>query len=260
MPEKTSTIRLELAGKIEHTNLLPTAFLSEIRVLCSQARRYHFLGVCVTPNRVRDATNYLRGTLTKVVSVAGFPFGISKTGAKLVETKEAIKDGASEIDVVADLARLKAEDYRYVAAEIRRLVRATDSANVALKIIIETSILTPPQMARASRVVEDSGADFVKTNTGFGSRGVRISDVRTIREATGGHMGIKASGGIRDATFALRLLKAGATRLGTSNGPRIIDSVNESEKSHTPQFTQRSNGTESKGGSRRVRIVGNQQM
>lgn len=216
--------RAELARVIDYTNLCPGATSKNIRKLCDEAKTYGFYAVCLNPSRTHEAVRRLKGSNVKVVTVVSFPFGASKPGTKATEAGYAIRDGAAEIDMVANLGRLCEADYSFVAKEISRVSKVTRTAGTPLKVIIETGLLTTEQIIRTSQVVQRAGADFVKTCTGYGPRGVTVQDVKTIRMAIGNRAGIKASGGIRDAGMALRLLKAGANRIGTSAGPDILNS------------------------------------
>lgn len=214
----------ELARLVDYTNLSAAATSRDIRKLCNEAMTYGFYSVCVNPSRTYEAKQCLKGSKVNVVAVVSFPFGASKPQTKAIEADSAIKDGATEIDMVANLGRLCEGDYSFVAKEILLVSKVSRIAGTPLKVIIETGLLRREQIIRASQTVQKAGADYVKTCTGYGPRGVTVQDVKTIRYALGDRTGIKASGGIRAASTVLKLLRAGANRIGTSRGPEIMKS------------------------------------
>lgn len=213
----------ELARTIDHTLLKPDATARQIETLCAEAREHGFFAVCVNGSRVELARHLLDGADVKVACVVGFPLGAMSADAKRYETEAAIDDGAQEIDVVLNIARLKEGDNDYVLRELRDVVEAADERTV--KVIIETCLLTQEEKTRACRLILDSGAHFVKTSTGFSAGGATIEDVKLLRQTVGPKFGVKAAGGIRDAATALAMIEAGATRLGTSNGVAIVKGV-----------------------------------
>lgn len=210
----------ELAKTIDHTNLKPFADESSIKKTILEAKEYNFRGVCIPPYYVSLARKLLDDTDIKVVTVIGFPLGFSTTESKIFEAKIAEDFGADEIDMVINISQLKSGNFDFVKKEIASIVNIV---SIPVKVIIETSYLETNQIAMASRIVEEAGAHCVKTNTGFGARGVTIDDVKIIRENVSEKMLIKASGGIRTADFAIKLLNAGANILGTSSGVKIIE-------------------------------------
>ena len=210
----------QLAAFIDHTLLKPDASLAQIEQLCAEAREHHFFSVCVNGSWVEAARHFLDGSDVKVASVVGFPLGAMSGDVKRFETEVAIDDGAHEIDVVLNIARLKAGDDKYVFREICDVVEAADERTV--KVILETCLLTDEEKIRACKLVVESGAHFVKTSTGFSTSGATIADVKLMRETVGAKFGVKASGGVRDAQTALAMIAAGATRIGTSNGITIV--------------------------------------
>jgi deoxyribose-phosphate aldolase len=210
----------QLASYIDHTLLRADAATEDIEKLCAEAREYSFCCVCVNGSWVRHARHLLEGSSVKVASVAGFPLGAMSTAAKCFEINAAIDDGAEEIDVVLNIGRLKQGDDGFVFRELCETVRA--AAGRTVKVILETCLLTRDEKIRACRLVVESGAHFVKTSTGFSSGGATVDDVTLIRETVGPDFGIKASGGIRDASAALAMIEAGATRIGTSAGVAIV--------------------------------------
>lgn len=216
----------ELARFIDHTNLKIDASRSDIKKLCEEAIKYGFFGVCVTPYRVKDAKEFLKNSEVRVVSVVGFPLGANTIDVKVHEIIKAAVEGANEIDAVINVGAVKDNKLDYVDKEIESLVEVAHGMGCIIKIIIETSVLNTDEIKKLSTIVADKGADFIKTNTGFALRGVTLEDVKTIKETVGNKIGIKASGGIRDAKFALELIREGATRLGSSRSIEIIESLN----------------------------------
>ena len=215
----------QLAAFIDHTLLKPDASLAQIEQLCAEAREHGFFSVCVNGSWVAAARHFLDGSDVKVASVVGFPLGAMSSDVKRFETEVAIDDGAHEIDMVLNIARLKAGDDKYVFREIVDVVEAADERTV--KVILETCLLNDEEKIRACKLVVESGAHFVKTSTGFSTAGATIADVKLMRETVGARFGVKASGGVRDAQTALAMISAGATRIGTSNGIIIVKGLAE---------------------------------
>jgi deoxyribose-phosphate aldolase len=207
---------------IDHTLLKATATAAEIETLCAEAARHRFYSVCVNGSRVALAAALLESSDVKVGTVVGFPLGAMDADAKRYETEVAIDNGAQEVDVVINLGRLKDADAAGVLRELRDIVEAADERPV--KVILETALLTRAEIVLACQWVVESGAHFVKTSTGFGPRGATVEDVQLMRETVGPKFGVKASGGIRDRQTALEMIRAGATRLGTSSGVAIVQS------------------------------------
>ena len=214
---------IELRRYIDHTLLRADATSADVERLCREAKEHGFYAVCVNGSWVELARHSLDGTEVKVASVAGFPLGAMETDAKRFETEAAIDAGAHEIDVVINVGRLKDGDNNYVLRELRDIVEAADERPV--KVILETCLLTEEEKIRACKLVVESGAQFVKTSTGFSKGGATLEDVKLLRRQVGSDFGVKASGGIRDAFAALAMIEAGATRLGTSNGAAIAKGV-----------------------------------
>ena len=210
----------QLAAYIDHTVLKPDASPAQIEQLCAEAREHKFFSVCVNGSWVAAARHFLDGSDVKVASVVGFPLGAMSSDVKRYETEVAIDDGAHEIDVVLNIARLKAGEDKYVLRELIDVVEAADERTV--KVILETCLLNDEEKVRACKLVVESGAHFVKTSTGFSTAGATIADVKLMRETVGPKFGVKASGGVRDAQTALAMIAAGATRIGTSNGIAIV--------------------------------------
>jgi deoxyribose-phosphate aldolase len=215
----------QLAAFVDHTLLKADASAADIKKLCAEAREHNFFSVCVNGSRIAEALHFLDGSGVKVASVVGFPLGAMSTDAKRFETEAAIDDGAQEIDVVLNVARLKDGDDKFVLRELCDVVDAADEHTV--KVILETCLLTDEQKIRACRMVVESGAHFVKTSTGFNSGGATVADVKLMRATVGPDFGVKASGGIRDLKAALTMIEAGATRLGTSAGVAIVKGLDD---------------------------------
>ena len=213
----------QLAACIDHTLLKPDASQAQIEQLCAEAREQNFFSVCVNGSWVAAARYYLDGSDVKVTSVVGFPLGAMTADVKRFETEVAVDDGAHEIDVVLNIARLKAGDDKYVLRELVDVVEAADERTV--KVILETCLLTEAEKIRACKLVVESGAHFVKTSTGFSAAGATVDDVKLLRESVGPKFGVKASGGVRALQAALELIAAGATRLGTSSGAAIMEEL-----------------------------------
>lgn len=211
-----------LARMIDHTLLKPDATADMIAQLCFEARKYHFASVCVNPTNVKLCAELLRGTDVKVCTVIGFPLGATSTEVKVFETKNALENGATEIDMVINIGALKAGDNELVAHDIREVVNATHAAGALVKVIIETALLTDEEKIVACLLAKEAGADFVKTSTGFSSGGATVHDVALMRRTVGPDLGVKAAGGIHSHEDAEQLVAAGATRLGASAGVKII--------------------------------------
>lgn len=213
---------MELNKYIEHTLLKQDATADDVMKLLKEAREYNFLGVCVNPCNVKFAKQYLKDTDIKVVTVIGFPLGQTTTESKVLETIDAVKNGADEIDMVLNDGKLKDGGFDYIVNEISAIKTATQGH--VLKVILETDLLTQTEIKRACELCVQGGADFVKTSTGFVKNGVgaKAEDVKLMYETVhGAGLGVKASGGIRDKEAALKMIEAGATRLGTSSGVKI---------------------------------------
>ncbi len=214
-----------LAGLIDHTLLRPEATPAQIETLCAEAARYGFASVCVNPGFVALCRWRLADTPVAVGTVIGFPLGATTTHVKLYEATEAISNGAGELDMVLNLGRLKADEFRAVADDIYAVVAAGHSAGVLVKVIIETALLTAEEKIAACLLASRVGADFVKTSTGFAGGGATVADVALMRRVVGPSVGVKASGGIRSLAEAQALLAAGADRLGTSVGVSLIQAT-----------------------------------
>ena len=205
---------------IDHTLLKQDAQPEQIIKLCEEAKQFDFMSVCVNPAYVPLAAECLKGSDVKVCTVIGFPLGMNLTKTKIEEAALAIKEGADEIDMVINVGMLKAGHDQYVEEEIRELKAVAGSK--VLKVIIETCLLTDEEKVRACIASKNAGADFVKTSTGFSTGGATVHDVALMRKTVGPDMGVKASGGVRTHEDLLAMVEAGATRIGTSNGTKIL--------------------------------------
>lgn len=211
----------DVSGYIDHTLLKPEATRAEIEKLCDEARTFSFASVCVNPTWVKDCAFALHGSAVKVCTVVGFPLGATLPDVKAYETRRAIFDGATEIDMVINIGALKSNDNDTVQRDIRAVVEAAHEACAIVKVIIETALLTDEEKIRACLLARQAGADFVKTSTGFSRGGATVADIELMRRTVGAEMGVKAAGGVKDLTAAREMIAAGATRLGASAGVRI---------------------------------------
>ena len=213
---------MQLSQLIDHTNLRPDSTSEDIKTLCLEAIEHQFKAVCVPPFHVRDAVRWTENNPILVSTVIGFPMGYSATPAKVEEIKRAIDEGAQELDVVINLSAVKSNQWNHVANDIDSVTRAAHLKGKAIKLILETGLLTETELGKACQICQNSEVDFVKTSTGFHGRGADIETVKLLRSLLPPSIKIKASGGIRSNADALELIKAGADRLGPSAGIRII--------------------------------------
>ncbi|MFV2062003.1 MAG: deoxyribose-phosphate aldolase [Chloroflexota bacterium] len=220
-------VPLDLARYIDHTLLKPDASAADIDKLCDEAAEYHFASVCVNPTWVRRAAARLRDTEVAVASVVGFPFGATPADVKAYETRRAIRDGASEIDMVINVGALKSGQHGVVRSDIARVSDACHESGVINKVIIEAALLSDAEKVIASRLAQQAKADMVKTSTGYAKGGATVLDVALMRETVGPKMGIKAAGGIRTADDVQEMIAAGATRIGASAGIKIVSGQGE---------------------------------
>jgi deoxyribose-phosphate aldolase len=205
---------------IDHTVLKPEASIADIKKLCAEARKYKFATVFVNPSYISLAAKLLKGSGVKVGCAIGFPFGATTTEVKVMEAMQAIADGAQEIDMVINVGAVKSKNYKLVEADIKSVVKAVKP--VGVKTILETSLLTNQEKVRVAKIAKKVGAWFVKTSTGFSTGGATVEDIKLLRKTVGPKMGVKASGGIRDYKTAMAMIEAGANRIGTSSGVKII--------------------------------------
>jgi deoxyribose-phosphate aldolase len=218
---KARSLPPDLAGTIDHTLLKPQARESEIRTLCGEARANHFASVCVNPYWVQLCASLLSGAGVEVCSVIGFPLGATTSTAKAFEAGEAVRHGATEVDMVVNVGALKDKNYAAVHDDIRSVVQSVEGG-ACVKVILETALLEDEEKVAACALAKEAGAHYVKTSTGFGGGGATVADVALMRGVVGAEIGVKASGGIRDRKTAEAMIKAGANRLGASAGVKIL--------------------------------------
>lgn len=204
---------------IDHTLLKPDATPEQIRRLCTEADENGFASVCVNPAYVPLAAELLKDSAVNVCTVIGFPLGMNATAIKAAEARQAVQDGADELDMVIQIGQLKSGNLAYVEEDIRAVVEA--GGGKLVKVIIETALLTDAEKVTACQLAQRAGADFVKTCTGFSGGAASVHDIALMRKTVGPDMGVKASGGVRDYASAVALIEAGATRIGTSSGVAI---------------------------------------
>jgi deoxyribose-phosphate aldolase len=217
--------RQKLAGMIDHSLLRPNATREELKKLCDESIQYGFKAVCINPIHVADAVAFLKGEEVLVCSVVGFPFGTHSPKIKASETKEAVKLGAREIDMVIRVGALKEGRDKEVIEDIHAVVEAAKGYPV--KVILEACYLTDEEKIRGCQLSMEAGASFLKTSTGFASHGATVEDVRLMRKTVGKDFGVKAAGGIRTLDDVLKMIEAGANRLGTSGSVAIIKQIDE---------------------------------
>lgn len=225
----TGQVDTALARMIDHTLLKPEATADDLKRLCDEARRYHFASVCVNSVNVPRVAALLRSSDVMVCAVVGFPLGAMAAAAKAFEAREAVRAGASEIDMVLNIGALKSRDYGAVAEDIRKVVEASRPAKV--KVILETGMLTQEEKVIAVSLSKLAGAHFVKTSTGFGPGGATVEDIALMRRLVGNDLGVKASGGVRTHEDAERMTQAGASRIGASASVAIVTRKSEPAKS-----------------------------
>ncbi|WP_404403967.1 deoxyribose-phosphate aldolase [Jeotgalibacillus malaysiensis] len=211
----------QIAKMIDHTLLKPEATKEQITKLCEEAAEHGFMSVCVNPYWVKLSAELLHSTDVKVCTVIGFPLGASATETKAFETKQAIEDGATEVDMVINIGALKSGDFDTVKQDIQAVTAAAKGKALS-KVIIETSLLTEEEKVKACKLAVEAGTDYVKTSTGFSGGGATPEDIALMRKTVGPDLGVKASGGVRSAEDAQAMIDAGATRLGASAGIKIV--------------------------------------
>ncbi|HHU63126.1 MAG TPA: deoxyribose-phosphate aldolase [Clostridiales bacterium] len=220
-----------LASMIDHTLLKPDATVEDVKKVCEEAKQYGFASVCINPGYVPLAVQTLRGSNVKTCTVIGFPLGATTTKTKVEETKEALENGAKEIDMVINVGALKSGDIDLVKNDIEEVVIAAKGRGI-VKVIIETCLLTDDEKVKACTIAKAAGADFVKTSTGFSTGGATVEDIKLMREVVGPDMGVKASGGIRDYETAMAMINAGANRIGASASVAIVNKQKTSKKGY----------------------------
>jgi len=212
----------QLGHMIDHTLLKPDATQDQIAQLCFEARKFSFASVCVNPSYVRLCTELLKGSPVVVCTVVGFPLGATPTEVKVYEAQQAIRDGATEIDMVINVGAVKSRDYELAERDIASVARACRAGNALLKVILEAALLTDEEKVIACQLAKVAGADYVKTSTGFGPGGATAVDVALMRRVVGPTIGVKAAGGIRTLADAQEMIAAGASRLGASASVKIM--------------------------------------
>jgi deoxyribose-phosphate aldolase len=222
--------REQLAKTIDQTLLSPTATSQAVQSLCLTSKKNHFAAVCINPSYIPIAKKILSGSDVKICSVVGYPLGANSIETKVFESRDNVKKGADELVVVINIGMLKSGNFSYIEKEIgvivsviRREQMAEYNKHINIKIVIENGSLVKDEVKKVCKIVEEAGADFIKTSTGFGVRGVELDDVRLIREVVTRNIGVKAAGGIKTFKDAQALIDAGATRIGTSSGLNIIE-------------------------------------
>ncbi len=214
---------MDINSYIDHTVLKPTTTLQDIEQLCQEAIQYQFAAVCVPPLFVKKVTALVADTAVKVATVIGFPFGYSAIEAKVAETVLAIVDGADELDLVINISAIKNKDWQFLASEINAILPIIRNKNKVIKIIIESGILTNEEIITCCDLYGAAGVDFMKTSTGYAAKGATVEAVALMRKHLADTVQIKASGGIKNYTFAKALIEAGATRLGCSSSIQIVE-------------------------------------
>jgi deoxyribose-phosphate aldolase len=214
----------KLVKLIDHTILKPEATDEDIEKLCNEAKQYRFYSVCVNPVWVPKARTLLRGTDVKICAVVGFPLGAQSPEIKTLEARRALREGAKEIDMVINIGALKSKDDLLVARDIRGVVEVCDEAHAVSKVILETALLTDEEKVRGCQLSMKAGARFVKTSTGFSKSGATVEDVALMaRTVAPRKLGVKASGGVRTYEDVVKMVQAGATRVGSSNSVKIVE-------------------------------------
>lgn len=211
------------AKMIDHTLLKAEATVEQIQKICDEAKQYIFASVCVNPAWVKFCAEQLAGTEVKVCTVIGFPLGASTSAVKAFETKDAIANGAGEIDMVINIGALKDGQFNVVLEDIKAVVNAANGTLV--KVIIETCLLTDEEKVKACELAVEAGADFVKTSTGFSTGGATVDDIALMRKTVGPTIGVKASGGVRSLEDMQAMIDNGATRIGASSGVAIMNGL-----------------------------------
>ena len=222
----------DLAGVIDHSLLRPDATYTDLKTSCEEAKQFGFYSVCIHPSFVRKAREFLKDSHIRITTVIGFPLGMTLTEVKVFEAMNASLDNADELDIVINIGALKSGDWETVKKDITDIIMATKG--LIHKAIIETCYLNNNEKMKVVEIALDAGAKFIKTSTGFGPNGARVEDVRLIKSIVGDAAGIKAAGGIRTLGQVLDMLKAGATRIGTSAGAKIIKELKMDKKGSMP--------------------------
>ncbi|RJP74272.1 MAG: deoxyribose-phosphate aldolase [Ignavibacteriales bacterium] len=221
-PKKKYELKGNLASYIDHTILKPEANEDEVKKVCSEAKEFNFKSVCVNPSYVDLCKQELKASEVKVCIVIGFPLGANTSETKIAEAEQAIANGATELDMVINVGRLKNKDFHYVLNDISEIAKLTKNTNALSKVIIETCLLTDVEKVIACLLAKEAGADFVKTSTGFSKAGATADDIALMRFVVGEEMGVKASGGVRTYEDTMRMIENGASRIGASASIQIV--------------------------------------
>jgi deoxyribose-phosphate aldolase len=224
-----------LAKYIDHTLLKPESTAEQIAQLCQEAKTYHFGAVCVNAGYVKMCSDLLAGTGIKVASVIGFPLGATTTKVKVYETENAIKDGASELDMVINIGAVKGRNLELAAKDVMEVVKVAHASNAIVKVIIETALLTYEEKVLACLICKEARADFVKTSTGFSTAGATVEDIHLMSRIVGSQLGVKAAGGIRNLESLQQMIESGATRIGATVGVKIMKELEGNPQSATAQ-------------------------
>ncbi|MDD2586931.1 MAG: deoxyribose-phosphate aldolase [Syntrophomonadaceae bacterium] len=212
-----------IASYLDSTNLKPEATGKDIELLCKQAIQYKMAAVCINPYRITAARDILKGTSVNISTVIGFPLGADGLRSKLNTSLESLKNGANELDMVINIGALKERDYKAVENEIASILLLKKDFNFILKVIVETALIGEKELEEVTLLVNNSQADYIKTSTGFASRGASLKDIEIIKAHKSDRLKIKASGGIRKLDFALQLINAGVERIGSSNAAKLVE-------------------------------------
>lgn len=211
-----------IAAYLDSTNLKAEARQEDIRILCKEAVCYGMTAVCIHPWRLAQARDYLAQSTVKLCTVIGFPLGAEGSAAKVFSARQALKQGASELDMVINIGAVKDGDYSLVKQEIKSMLELKQEYDFLLKVIVETALLEKAELEQLTHLISESGADFIKTSTGFSTRGVSLEDIYIIKAHKSEKLKIKASGGVRNLEFALQLIEAGVDRIGSSNAAALV--------------------------------------
>jgi deoxyribose-phosphate aldolase len=239
MQSDKTTAERPIASLIDHTLLRPEATQDQIAQLCEEAREYGFAAVCVNPTNVKLATRLLKSSPVAVCTVVGFPLGATLPEVKAYEAQQALNHGATEIDMVINVGALKSEDYELVEQGIAAVTRTCHDNGAICKVIIEAALLTEEEKVTACQLAKKADADYVKTSTGFGPGGAIVEDVALMRRVVGPSMGIKAAGGIRTLETVREMIQAGATRIGTSSGIKIVQKAGTGQSLNVRNFVKK---------------------
>jgi deoxyribose-phosphate aldolase len=225
----------DIAMMIDHSLLRPELTTEDIILGCETARRYAVISVCCAPSDVTLVKEHLRGSSVKIAAVVGFPHGYSTTETKVFEAEQALRDGATELDMVLHIGRLRSGAYDYVRSDIKAVVEVAHRHGALVKVILENCLLSDDQKKRGCLLCEEAGADFVKTSTGFAKGGATIEDLLLMRKAVSARVQVKAAGGVRDLQAALRVREAGATRFGATQTEAIMEEARKEVAARKPR-------------------------